>query len=105
VFESVLPDALALADAVVLGPVNRPHLLADAERLSPQRVAQQVRALGRAAFALASADEIGEFLSGSVERGDVVLVMSNGSFDGLCEKLLEHLREADRSPRPRGVHR
>ncbi|HEX2713323.1 MAG TPA: UDP-N-acetylmuramate:L-alanyl-gamma-D-glutamyl-meso-diaminopimelate ligase [Candidatus Acidoferrales bacterium] len=105
VFESVLPDALALADAVVLGPVNRPHLLADAERLSPQRVAQQVRALGRAAFALASADEIAEFLSGSVERGDVVLVMSNGSFDGLCEKLLEHLREADRSPRPRGVHR
>jgi len=103
VFEFVLPEALARADAVIIGPVNRPHLLADAERLSPPHVAQQVRNLGRAAFSFGSADEIAEFLAGSVEPGDVVLIMSNGSFDGLCEKLLEHLRQATRPARPHGV--
>ncbi len=102
VFESVLPEALARADGVVIGPVNRPHLLPDAERLSPQRVAQQVRALGRSAFAFSSAEEIAAFLAGVLEPGDVVLVMSNGSFDGLCEKLLEQLRQMER-PKPHGV--
>jgi UDP-N-acetylmuramate: L-alanyl-gamma-D-glutamyl-meso-diaminopimelate ligase len=103
VFEFVLPEALARADTAIIGPVNRPHLLSDAERLSPAHVAQEVRNLGRAAFTFASADEIAEFLAGSVEAGDVVLVMSNGSFDGLCEKLLEHLRHAERPARPHGV--
>jgi len=37
-----------------------------------------------------------------LEPGDVVLVMSNGSFDGLCEKLLEQLRQMER-PKPHGV--
>jgi UDP-N-acetylmuramate: L-alanyl-gamma-D-glutamyl-meso-diaminopimelate ligase len=101
VFESALPEALAGADAVVIGPVNRPHLLSDAERLSPQRVVAQLRALGRPAQAFASAAAIAEFLAAEVRSGDVVVAMSNGSFDNLCEKLLErlfeHLGEAHRS--------
>ncbi len=105
VFESELPEALARADAAVIGPVNRPHLLADAERLSPERVAQQLRLLGRPAFALASAEEILAFLAGMVKPGDIVLVMSNGSFDGLCEKLLERLRQLASLPKPHGVER
>jgi UDP-N-acetylmuramate: L-alanyl-gamma-D-glutamyl-meso-diaminopimelate ligase len=92
VFEGQLPDALSAADAVVLGPVHRPQQLPDSERLSPDAVAEVLRSRGRNAKAFPSADAIAEYLAGEVRRGDVVLVMSNGSFDGLCEKLLEHLR-------------
>jgi UDP-N-acetylmuramate-alanine ligase len=43
---------------------------------------------------MGSADEIADFLLGSAREGDVVLVLSNGSFDGLCDKLLARLSAA-----------
>jgi UDP-N-acetylmuramate: L-alanyl-gamma-D-glutamyl-meso-diaminopimelate ligase len=91
IFEKVLPEALAVADAVVIGPVNRAQLLKDEDRFSPAKVAEDVRAHGRPAKAFDSAAEIAEYLSVETKPGDVVLVMSNGSFDGLSGKLLEKL--------------
>ncbi|MGA7785217.1 MAG: cyanophycin synthetase, partial [Candidatus Acidiferrales bacterium] len=90
-FEEPLADALALADGVALGPVSRAKLLSEAERLSPERVAERIASVGKYASAYLSADAIAEYLAAVVRKGDVVLVMSNGSFDGLCEKLLQHL--------------
>lgn len=91
VFESLLPDALSVADAIVLGPVHRAQELGDGERFSPESVAAAIRAKGRIARALSSADEIADYVAAHSREGDVVVVMSNGSFDGLCEKLLEKL--------------
>ena len=91
VFESILHEALAPADAVLLGPVHRPHLLADDERLSPSFVVDRLRSLGRPAEAFDSAEAIAAYLSSELRPGDLVLVMSNGSFDGLCSKLLSAL--------------
>ncbi len=91
VFEGALPVALADADAVVIGPVNRPHQLSDAERLSPEAVVSALRAAGKAADAFGSGREVADYLSSEVRAGDVVLVMSNGDFDGLCSLLLEKL--------------
>ncbi len=98
VFEAELGEELAGADAVVIGPVSRAHLLPDAERLSPERVADRLRAVGRPAWAFASCSEIPAFLAAEVRPGDVVLAMSNGSFDGLCEKLLERLGQPRHFP-------
>ena len=91
VFENDLADALALADGAVLGAVNRAQLLSDEERLSPERVLARIRGAGRRAEGFASADAIADFLAAETRPGDVVLVLSNGSFDGLCEKLLARL--------------
>ncbi len=91
-FEAPLADALALADGVALGPVSRAKLLSDAERLSPERVADRIVAAGKYAVSHESADAIADYLATAGRSGDVVLVMSNGSFDGLCEKLLHRLR-------------
>jgi len=91
VFEETLPVALALADRVVLGGVFRAQQLGDENRLEPEAVAQSVRALGKSARVFDSADAIAEQISAEAESGDVLLVMSNGSFDGLCEKLLAKL--------------
>jgi UDP-N-acetylmuramate: L-alanyl-gamma-D-glutamyl-meso-diaminopimelate ligase len=93
VFENDLASSLSTADVAVLGAVNRASLLDDAERLSPTRVLEAVRAAGRRAEGFESADEISEYLSREAQPGDLVLVMSNGSFDGLCGKLLGRLQE------------
>jgi UDP-N-acetylmuramate: L-alanyl-gamma-D-glutamyl-meso-diaminopimelate ligase len=91
VFEESLPKALALADRVVLGGVFRAQQLGDENRLDPDSVAESVRRLGKDAHVFPSAERIAEYLGGEVKEGDLLLVMSNGSFDGLCEKLLKRL--------------
>ncbi len=92
VFQDALPEALAIADHVVIGPVSRAQLLAEDERLSPEAIAENLRQHGRSAQAFASAPEIAEYLAANANPGDLILVMSNGSFDGLCAKLLEKLK-------------
>ena len=92
VFQDALPESLAIADGVLLGPVNRAQLLSDEDRLSPDAIAESLRAHGRAAKAFPSAAAIADYLAESANPGDLVMVMSNGSFDGLCSKLLEKLK-------------
>jgi UDP-N-acetylmuramate: L-alanyl-gamma-D-glutamyl-meso-diaminopimelate ligase len=89
IFQRDLTEALATADGAAVGPVNRPQLLSDDERMDPRAVAESIRKQGKKAEALGSAAEIAEYLSTQLAPGDVVLVMSNGSFDGLCARLVE----------------
>jgi UDP-N-acetylmuramate: L-alanyl-gamma-D-glutamyl-meso-diaminopimelate ligase len=91
VFQDALPRALALGDRVILGSVHRAAQLADGQRLDPETVATAVRALGKDARVLSGADAIAELLAAEARQGDLLLVMSNGNFDGLCEKLLKKL--------------
>jgi UDP-N-acetylmuramate: L-alanyl-gamma-D-glutamyl-meso-diaminopimelate ligase len=91
VFQESLPKALALADRVVLGGVFRAQQLGDENRLAPESVAQSVRELGKDARAFEGAGAIADFLAGEAKSGDLLLVMSNGSFDGLCDKLLKKI--------------
>jgi UDP-N-acetylmuramate: L-alanyl-gamma-D-glutamyl-meso-diaminopimelate ligase len=91
VFQDALPEALSLADTVLFGPVNRAQLLEEADRLSPETITEAIRARGCSAAALQSADEIAEHIADNSKAGDLVLIMSNGSFDGLTSKVLERL--------------
>jgi UDP-N-acetylmuramate: L-alanyl-gamma-D-glutamyl-meso-diaminopimelate ligase len=93
VFEESLPKALAEADRVVLGGVFRAQQLGDENRMDPESVVESVRRLGREAHVFPSADRIADYLAGEIKAGDLLLVMSNGSFDGLCEKLLKRLAQ------------
>ncbi len=91
IFQDALPQALSLADAVLFGPVNRAQQLEESDRLSPEAIAESIRTRGRAAKAFSSAEEISEYLAAKAAAGDIILVMSNGGFDGLTQKLLEKL--------------
>jgi UDP-N-acetylmuramate: L-alanyl-gamma-D-glutamyl-meso-diaminopimelate ligase len=91
VFQDALPQALALGDRVVLGGVFRAHQLGGENRLDPESVADSVRELGKEARVFPSSDAIAEHLAAEAKTGDLLLIMSNGSFDGLCEKLLKKL--------------
>jgi UDP-N-acetylmuramate-alanine ligase len=48
----------------------------------------------RQAAAFPSADSIVDYLSREAKSGDVILVMSNGSFDGLCGKLVDRFSKS-----------
>ncbi len=91
IFQDVLPDALAIADAVVIGPVSRAQLLEEVDRLSPSGIAESIRKRGRPARAFDTSAEIADYLAENARPGDLVMVMSNGSFDGLCTRLLDNL--------------
>jgi UDP-N-acetylmuramate: L-alanyl-gamma-D-glutamyl-meso-diaminopimelate ligase len=91
VFQDALPDALAIADGVIIGPVNRAQLLAEEERFSPEAVIAALHKRGRIAEHLQSAEEIAEYFAEKTRAGDLIMVMSNGSFDGLCAKTLDKL--------------
>jgi UDP-N-acetylmuramate: L-alanyl-gamma-D-glutamyl-meso-diaminopimelate ligase len=92
VFQNDLADSLALADVVLFGPVNRAQLLADDQRLSPEMICQSIESRGGKAAALSSAAAIAEELAAKAKSGDLILIMSNGGFDGLTGKLLENLK-------------
>jgi len=93
VFQDTLPRALALADRVILGGVFRAQQLGDENRLDLEAVAQSVRTLGVDARVVAGSDAISSLLADEATPGDLLLIMSNGSFDGLCDKLLAKLRQ------------
>jgi len=94
VFQEALPNALSGADAILIGAVSRAQLLAEQDRLSPDAIAAAVRERGREAKAFSSTNDIVEHLAANANAGDIVLIMSNGGFDGLTGKLLEALKLA-----------
>src|SRR5881396_921715 len=91
VFQDALPKSLALGDRVILGGVFRAQQLGGENRLDPETVAESARALGKDARVFPSSDAIAEHLGNEAKPGDLLLIMSNGSFDGLCEKVLKKL--------------
>src|SRR5262244_12642 len=98
VFQEALPQALALADRVALGGVFRAQQLGDENRLDPESVAASVRALGREAEVIAGGEAMAAYLAAQAQPNDLLLLMSNGSFDGLCEKLLARLTSSQPVP-------
>ncbi|MBM4334463.1 MAG: UDP-N-acetylmuramate:L-alanyl-gamma-D-glutamyl-meso-diaminopimelate ligase [Deltaproteobacteria bacterium] len=92
-FESDFADALATADEVILAGVFRSDALAEDERMRPEKVIERIRAAGKPASYQAEVDEIIEHLVRKRTGRDVALVMSNGGFGGIWERLLARLRQ------------
>ena len=93
IFEQEFAKALALADQTVIAPVYQPEKVPEAERLSVEHVVSGInRMCGEdRARQFANAAEIASVIGREARRGDVVLVMSNGGFDNIHEKILNAL--------------
>jgi UDP-N-acetylmuramate: L-alanyl-gamma-D-glutamyl-meso-diaminopimelate ligase len=91
VFQDDFAAAFEAADEVVIAPVFRSKL-PEAERLSvPQLVSDLARRNVHAVEA-ASIDEIVDRVVRDHRDGDLVVLMSNGGFGGIHQKLLAALR-------------
>ncbi|HEX7232086.1 MAG TPA: Mur ligase family protein, partial [Candidatus Binatia bacterium] len=93
IFEHEFADALALADQVVLAHVYQPEKVPETERLSVENVAGLInqRSASPKAQVIGGAAAIASQLADAAVPGDVVLVMSNGGFDSVHEKILQAL--------------
>ena len=95
VFQADYVQALRGADRVVIAEPPPGAVYSATGRvtefLSVDAVARELRAAGVEAEVLPGADAIAARLAASCAPGDVVLVMSNGGFGNVWEKLLEAL--------------
>lgn len=92
VLQHELIEALKEADGSVIAAVNSPERVPPESRLSPEAVAKAVTAAGRESFHEPTTDAIIERLKERTRSGDVIIVFSNGGFDGIHGKLLERLK-------------
>ena len=94
VFQSSLPEALKLADGVILAQVARLEQLPPDDRLDPERVVQTIQACGIPAFYEPHVDDILHRVKPLAKPGDVIVVFSNGGFEGIHQRLLTELAAA-----------
>jgi UDP-N-acetylmuramate: L-alanyl-gamma-D-glutamyl-meso-diaminopimelate ligase len=87
IFQDDFARAFASADEVVISSVYRSSLPPD-ERLSEDQLVADLRRSGTSARHLPDVDTIVRAISSEAKAGDLIVVMSNGGFDGIHQKLL-----------------
>lgn len=91
VFQKVYPQSFAPADYVIIAPLFESFRVAAEEQLSVDELIEDLRSAGKEAFSIEGADAIVEHLAPELRADDVVVIMSNGGFGGIHEKLLQAL--------------
>ena len=90
VFQDDFARAFGAADEVVVAAVFRSSL-PEAERLSAEQLVDDLRARKQHARYIPAIDDIVEAVVDEHQRGDIVVLMSNGGFGGIHRKLLQAL--------------
>ena len=100
VFQSDYAGAFEGADRVVIAVVPENPIYSAtgtvSEFFSAEQLASDLRTRGLHATAIDGVEAIVETLAAECEPGDVVLVMSNGAFDDIWQRLLDALRTRGR---------
>lgn len=91
VFQEEFALSLALADTILLSHPYEPSRIPEGDRLDPFALAEHLKQLGREAAVFQSSDEIVQWLDGHLASPAMLIVMSNGGFGGIHEKLRELL--------------
>ena len=92
-FEGAYENAFAEADEIVFAGLFHPERYAS-NALDPKALVDRWKSAGKSAAYIPAVPDIVQKLGESLRPGDVVLVMSNGGFGGLHEKLLSALAPA-----------
>ena len=91
VFQEDFARAFQDADRVIVAAAHLPAKVPDGQRLSESELVGAIAELGKDARFIASVDEIVRRLGEELREGDQVVVLSNGGFGGIHEKLLAAL--------------
>ena len=85
-FQQELEGAFRGADELWLGPIHRVEKIPEEKRLDRASLVGVLRRSGVSARSADSVDEIVEDVLTRGEKGDVVLLMSNGAFSGIYDR-------------------
>ncbi len=91
VFQDIYPDSFCEADMVCIRRPSRIDKIAENQRISLEKLVSDIREHGIDAFYFYNTDSIIKFLNKNAEKGDLLLIMSNGGFDDIHNRLLESL--------------
>lgn len=93
VFQNELAASLALADISLISLVaDKEKIKNVSERLDVPELVQSIQKQGGTAYVGESTESIVALVSRQAQPGDVIIVMSNGGFDGIHDKLLSSLQ-------------
>jgi UDP-N-acetylmuramate: L-alanyl-gamma-D-glutamyl-meso-diaminopimelate ligase len=94
IFQHEFPSALARADRIVVAGLYRPDKVPEGERLLPDEVVEEINRLSKdeRARCIERNQDIPGYVAREARSGDIILVMSNGGFDGVQDKILEQLK-------------
>ena len=95
-FQAEFADAFAHADEVIVAKMFDPSKIPEDERFDPEKLALDLHRSGTKASYTPETSAIVKQLAESAAPGDVVVVLSSGSFDGLHDKLLDEIGDAMR---------
>jgi UDP-N-acetylmuramate: L-alanyl-gamma-D-glutamyl-meso-diaminopimelate ligase len=91
IFQSVYPESFDGADLICIRRIPLPEKVPEAERFSSQDLVTELRRRGMEAHFFEDTEAIIDFIVETGRAGDVVLIMSNGGFDNIHERLMESL--------------
>jgi UDP-N-acetylmuramate: L-alanyl-gamma-D-glutamyl-meso-diaminopimelate ligase len=91
VFQEEFARSFQEADRVVVSAAHLPGKVPENQRISEAELVRAIAELGKDARFIAAVDEIVDHLSGELREGDRVVVLSNGGFGGIHDKLLRAL--------------
>ncbi|HZM87006.1 MAG TPA: UDP-N-acetylmuramate:L-alanyl-gamma-D-glutamyl-meso-diaminopimelate ligase [Blastocatellia bacterium] len=94
-FQQQFEDALAEADEIIVARLFHPERYTADTAISPEEMLENLRARGREAHHIAEPDDIVARLAPRLTANEVVVIMSNGSFGGIHDKMLKALRDAE----------
>jgi UDP-N-acetylmuramate: L-alanyl-gamma-D-glutamyl-meso-diaminopimelate ligase len=90
-FETDYAAAFELADEIIIAGLFHPERYDESTAMDPHRLVAGWRAAGKPAAYMPDVGDIVAHLAGTAQPGDIVMIMSNGGFGGIHEKLLEAL--------------
>ncbi len=97
IFQQEYAKAFSATDiAVIAKPFNQANI-EESERFSSDQLIKDLNESSINALQFDGADQIVNYLGANIKSGDVILIMSNGGFDGLYKKLLTILKNNNES--------
>lgn len=78
---------LMIQDLIILSEIDRLDDLSEDKRLNPKKIIDDLNSKGKEAFYLKNSESIVDYLKETLKINDVVVVMSNGGFDNIHNKI------------------
>lgn len=87
IFQNELAEALSIADNIIIGKIDREDQLKSDEKLDMDKLMNDIRARGKAVVHYDDSGDVAEYIKSKADADSVILIMTNGSFDGIFKKL------------------
>ncbi len=91
VFQAVYPESFDEADIICIRKPPLLNKIPEGERFSSEKLTTALKKKGKDAHYFEDTDAIIDFLCQNAVQNDLILIMSNGGFDNIHEKLLKKL--------------